>query len=364
MPKDVLIPARRLEDFVARIFEKSGCAPGEARDVAVSLTGANLTGHDSHGVIRVPRYVGYLRDGLVLAGQSIEVVSDAPSFAVVDGRLGLGQTIGRQAVKLGIDKAKASGVAIVALRRSGHLGRIGEWAEMAADAGQVSLHFVNVSGPGLVAPFGGVERRMSTAPIAIGIPQPGGERVIFDFSTARVAEGKVLVAQNGGKKVPDDALITPDGQLSSDPTVLYGKVGPGETPNPRKGTGALRAMGEHKGSGLAIMCELLAGALTGNGAAGIGTGRPVANGMLSIYMSPERFGAPDALAQEVRDFVSAIRGTRPATQGGEVLMPGDPERRTREQRLAEGVPLPEPAWEAIRETARSVGVEDSGITST
>jgi hydroxycarboxylate dehydrogenase B len=361
MAKDVLIPAQRLEDFVARIFENAGCAAGEARDVAVSLMGANLTGHDSHGVIRVPRYVGYLKDGLVVAGQTIEVVSDAPSFAVVDGRLGLGQTIGRQAVKLGIGKAAATGVAIVALRRSGHLGRIGEWAEMAAEAGQVSLHFVNVSGPGLVAPFGGVERRLSTAPVAIGIPQQGTDPVLLDFSTARVAEGKVLVAQNGGKKVPDDALITPEGKLSGDPAVLYGPVGPGETPNPRKGKGALRAMGEHKGSGLAIMCELLAGALTGNGASGLGTDRPFANGMLSIYMSAERFVAADAWSEEVREFVAAIRGTRPATPGGEVLMPGDPERRTRKQRLAEGVPLPEPEWEAIRESARSVGLNDSAV---
>ncbi len=141
---------------------------------------------------------------------------------MVDGLHGFGQTVTPQAVAIGIDKCKAMGLSMVALKNAGHIGRVGDWAEMAAEAGLVSVHFVNASGSVLVAPFGGTERRLSTAPFCVGVPRPGEPPVVLDFATSVVAEGKVLVASQGGKKLPDDALISPDGKMSADPRVLYG----------------------------------------------------------------------------------------------------------------------------------------------
>ena len=262
----VTVQVQRLIDFVAEVFSRSDSSPEEARRIATYLTTANLTGHDSHGVIRVPVYIRWKKMGSVVPDQTVERVVDTPSLAVVDGRFGYGQTVAPQAVGIGIEKCKASGLAAVALRNAGHIGRVGDWAEMAAAEGLVSVHFVNAAGSVLVAPCGGVERRMSTAPYCVGIPRQGQGPIVLDFATSIVAEGKVLVASRGGKKLPKGALIDLDGNLSEDPAVLYG---PHTAEGPRdhgQGKGAIRAFGEHKGSGLAFICELLGGALTGTGA--------------------------------------------------------------------------------------------------
>ncbi len=166
----MLIQVDPLRSMVADIFAKAGCSREEGERIARHLASANLTGHDSHGVIRVPRYISWLKSGNLRAGQTLSVVSETDVFTVVDGNRGFGQSIGEQAVQLGINKALKCGVSIVALRQSGHLGRIGDWAEMAIEAGLISIHFVNVAGSLLVAPFGGVSRRMSTNPVTIGIP--------------------------------------------------------------------------------------------------------------------------------------------------------------------------------------------------
>src|SRR4051812_8685924 len=347
----MLIEADRLRTLVRDIFLAEGCAEAESERIALYLVRSNLTGHDSHGVIRVPRYVGWLREGVLVANQRPTIVMESDAFAVVDAGYGFGQTAGPEAVDLGIRKALASGVTIVALRHSGHLGRIGEWAERAAQAGLVSVHFVNVAGSVLVAPFGGVDRRFSTAPFSIGYPVSGGEPIVLDFATSAVAEGKVLVASQGGKPLPEGSLIEPDGALSTDPTTLYGPVTETGVRDARVGAGAIRAFGEHKGSGLALMCELLAGALTGSGCCGPGP-RRFCNGMLSIYMSPETFGSQDPFAAEPRAYVDYYKSARPATPDGEVLLPGEPGRRPRARRSAEGIPLTDEVWASLVAVAR------------
>src|SRR6202140_5312980 len=182
----VTLQVQKLIDFVAEVFTHSDSSPEEARRIATYLTTANLTGHDSHGVIRVPVYIRWKKTGSVVPDQTVELVVDTPSLAVVDGRFGYGQTVAPQAVRIGIEKCKASGLAAVALRNAGHVGRVGDWAEMAAAEGLVSMHFVNAAGSLLVAPFGGVERRFSTAPYCIGVPRPGGDPLILDFATSIV----------------------------------------------------------------------------------------------------------------------------------------------------------------------------------
>jgi len=357
-----LIPAQSLRDFVAGIFAASGCDKDEAARIAFYLVGANLTGHDSHGVIRVPRYVQNLQDGDVTPNAKITVAVEGPTHAVIDGNMGFGQTVGPQAVDFGIAKARQAGMCIVALRNSGHIGRIGDWGERAAEQGLISLHFVNVHQGQLVAPFGGVDRRFSTNPVCIAIPMEHGQPpLLLDFATSVVAEGKVLVASNGGKPLPADALIGPDGKVSDNPAVLYGPLTPGGPRSAGNGPGAIRAFGEHKGSGIAFMCEILAGVLTGGGTSGPvdpdRTRRRIANGMFSIYLDPHRFGSQNFVS-EARDYANYVKASRRADGVDEVLVPGEPEARARTARLANGVPLQLDTWRSIVATARALGLSE------
>ncbi|PHK94044.1 malate/lactate/ureidoglycolate dehydrogenase [Pseudoroseomonas rhizosphaerae] len=352
----VLIDAKTLETLVRDIFVAAGSSADEAAGIAQHLLGANLAGHDSHGVVRVPRYIDWHRAGHVHFGRTARVVTDGGAFALLDADFGFGQTVARQAAELGIARAKQHGAAVIALRNAGHVGRIGHYAEMALAEGLISIHLVNVAGSVLVAPFGGVERRFSTAPIAIGAPLEG-RPVVLDFATSHVAEGKVLVASNGGKALPKDALIEPDGTLSGDPHTLYGDYPPIGPRNPAGGAGAIRAFGEHKGSGLALMCELLAGAFTAGGTSGPVEGRGrIANGMLSIYLSPAHFGTEAAFQEMGQAYVEWVASSRPARPGQPVLLPGEPEARTRAERLAHGVPLQPDTWTGLLQTAASLGV--------
>jgi uncharacterized oxidoreductase len=355
----VTIKVENLIDFVADVFAHADSSPEEARRIATYLTTANLTGHDSHGVIRVPVYIRWKKMGSIVPNQTAEVVVDTPSLVVVDGKFGYGQTVTPQAVRLGIEKCKKAGVTALALRNSGHLGRVGDWAEMAAAEGLVSVHFVTAAGSLLVAPYGGVEKRLSTAPYCVGIPREGQDPIVLDFATSIVAEGKVLVASRGGKKLPKGALIDADGTLSEDPAVLYGPYEPDGPRDHTKGTGAIRAFGEHKGSGLAFICELLGGALTGTGATS--GGRQFANGMLSFFVDPRVIDTDGFFDGEISRYTDFIRQTKPIAGVESVLVPGDPERKTRAERTKNGVPLPDDTWAAIVNTAREVGVSETAI---
>jgi uncharacterized oxidoreductase len=355
----VTIQVNNLIDFVAEVFSHSESSPEEARRIATYLTTANLTGHDSHGVIRVPVYIRWKKMGSVVPDQTVDLVVDTPSLAVIDGRFGYGQTVTPQAVKLGIEKCKKAGLAAIALRNAGHIGRVGDWAEMAAAEGLVSVHFVNAAGSLLVAPYGGVQKRLSTAPYCVGIPRQGQDPIVLDFATSVVAEGKVLVASRGGKKLPTGALVDADGTLSEDPAVLYGPYSPDGPRDHTGGTGAIRAFGEHKGSGLAFICELLGGALTGTGATS--GDRRFANGMLAFYIDPKVIDTTSYFDDEISRYVDFIRETKPVSGVDRVLIPGDPERKMRAERTKNGVPLPDDTWAAIVNTAREVGVSEASI---
>ena len=213
----------RLKRLTSAIFAAAGSNAHEAERIGHYLTEANLVGHDSHGVIRISYYIDWVRAGKVLANQDIKIVFENDAIAVVDGQYGFGQTIGEQATKLGIEKSSKHGVAVIALRNTGHLGRIGDWPLLAARAGKVSLHFVNTSGAGiLVAPFGGINRRLSANPIAAGVPVKGGSPILLDMSCCTIAEGKLKVAFNKGLDVADGCIIDSKGQATTDPRVFYG----------------------------------------------------------------------------------------------------------------------------------------------
>ena len=352
------IPAGVLRDFVAAIFRHAGCEAGEAAEIGLHLVSANLTGHDSHGVIRVPRYVEDIQTKRTLPGLSVTVVSESPTHAVLEGNNGFGQTVAPQAVEIGIAKAKKAGMAIVTLRHAAHIGRIGGWAEMAADEGLISIHFVNVDNYPMVAPFGGVARRFSTNPVTIGVPPMAGRAMLLlDMATSIVAEGKVMVASNGGKPVPEGAMITPEGQLSTDPETLYGPLVPNGPRNSFFGKGSLRAFGEHKGSGLAFMCEILGGVLTGGYTSGPlhDDGRQISNGMFSIYLDPLHFGCQD-FVRKTMEYVDYVKSSPTAKGCEEVLYPGEPEARNRAVREKEGIPLQVDTWTNLCNIAKGFGI--------
>jgi uncharacterized oxidoreductase len=341
------IVADRLRELTSRIFQAAGCARAEAERIAVHLVEANLVGHDSHGVIRVPSYVKWLQTGKVRANQAIRVAIENDVIAVVDGQFGFGQTIGEQAVQLGLDKCARHGVSVIALGDSGHLGRIGDWPLMAARAGKLSLHFVNTSGAGiLVAPFGGINRRLSANPIAAGVPVAGGSPIILDMSACTIAEGKIRVALNKGVSVPENCIVDSRGKPTTDPRVFYADP-----------PGSILSIAGHKGYGLAVICEVLAGALTGGGCSNPANKERVVNGMLSIYLDPARFQADAAFAAEVDRFIAWVKSSEKATPGGEILMPGEIEERTKARRLRDGIDVDETTWSQIRDTATTLGVE-------
>ncbi len=354
----IRIDAKALETYVAEIFAAIGCPDEEAKAVGRYLTLSNLMGHDSHGVVRTIVYTRWFEEGKLFPGQAPKIISETPVLAVIDGRRGFGQTMGPFAARLGIEKCKAMGLSAISLRDSGHVGRIGDFAEMAAQEGLVSIHFVTAHSTILTAPFGGVERRFSTAPYCVGVPRAGAEPIILDFSTSMVAEGKCLVASYGGKALPHDALVTPEGEMSSDPFQVYGPTARGDGARDYKqGKGAIRAFGEHKGSGLALICELLGGSLTGTGATQ--EGKLFANGMFSLYVDPARMDVTNFFDDDVKRYVDFVKSAKPMKGVDEVLAPGEPERLSRAERLKSGVPLPQDAWEAIKATARKYGVPDA-----
>tara|TARA_B100000676_G_C18051447_1_gene831455 strand:+ start:239 stop:1366 length:1128 start_codon:yes stop_codon:yes gene_type:complete len=349
--------------LISAMFVHQGCNAREAETIATRLVGANLRGHDSHGIIRSPRYIEWLEDGKVVPNAQAKVERENDVMAIVDAQQGFGQTVGEQAVDVGIEKATRSGAAVVALKNAGHLGRIGDWAERAAEGGCASIHMVNVRGSLLVAPFGASERRGSTSPFCCGIPTPNGP-IVHDFATSLVAEGKALVALRGGKALPDGALIDEHGNLTADPSSLYGELNNNRFPDPSKGPGALTGFGLHKGSGLNFFMEMFAGALTGSGVSAGASDterRRFANGMMSIYMHVEHFHADDWFYNEVASYVEFYKSARPAEPGGEVLIPGEKEKRTMAERRRDGLPLARQTWDDIVGKASAIGLSDARI---
>jgi len=336
----------RLRALIAAIFEAAGCQADEAQRIAIHLVEANLVGHDSHGVIRVPPYVQWLRAGKVLANRSLEIVFENDAIAVVDGQFGFGQSIGEQAMRLGIAKCARHGVAVIALRNSGHLGRIGDWPLQAAQAGKLSLHFVNTTGAGiLVAPFGGTQRRLSANPIAAGIPIAGRSPMLLDISACTIAEGKIRVALNKEVAVPDNCIIDAQGRPTNDPKVFYGDP-----------PGAILSIAGHKGYGLAMLCEVLAGALTGGGCSNPKNSDRVINGMLSILLDPSFFQADAVFAAEIERFIAWVKSSAKSSPDGDILMPGEIEERTKAQRLHAGIEIDATTWTQILDTAKLVGL--------
>jgi uncharacterized oxidoreductase len=328
-------PLRRA---IEAVVAAGGSDAREAGIVAENLVTANLTGHDSHGVGMIPRYVDSLLEGGLKVNRHPSMVFDGGAMITLDGQSGYGQVIGLEAMEIGIERARKHGICVMGLGRSHHLCRIGQWAEQAVAAGLVSLHFTNVISRSIVAPHGGADARFGTNPMTVGIPIPNEPPFILDMATSAVAQGKIRVAHNKREKVSADWLIDDQGNPTPDPR--FGVIEP---------FGALRTFGLHKGYGLAVVCELLGGALTGGGTwhSDDRSKKRVWNGMLTILIDPRRLGTSDSFATETTAFLESLRRSPVAPGFDKVRIAGEPERETRAKREREGIAVDENTWEEI-----------------
>jgi uncharacterized oxidoreductase len=335
----------RLEVTATRIFAAMGAPDDHAAWIAALLVRANLRGHESHGVIRIPQYWGWVQQGQVDPKSPLAVTAETPVTAQVDGGRGFGQVVARRGMELAIAKCRAQGLAAVGLSRTSHVGRLADYCEMAAGQGLVALMWVNAAYGLNVAPWGGAARRLGTNPHAIGIPGPGGgAAMVHDFATSVVAEGKLKVKRNRKQPAPPGWFVDAQGRPATDPEVFYGAP-----------PGALLPAAEHKGYGLALAVEILGGILARSGAAGPGQG-PLANGTLMICLDVERFLPLPEFHRQVGDLFAWVRSAPPAEGAGEVLVPGEPEARLEAERRARGIPLDEETWRQIQGVAGELGV--------
>jgi len=337
-----------LRAMVRDVVVAFGSNETECQLVADNLVQANLSGHDSHGVGMLPRYVRAFQEGSLQPNQRVAVRQDHGMVFALDGQIGFGQAVGHEAMLLGIERAREHGVCVMALSRAHHLGRIGHWAEMAVAADLVSLHFVNVIARPIVAPWGGSDARLGTNPFALGIPLSSGEPFILDLATSVIAQGKTRVAYNKGEALKPGYLLDNQGQPTTDP--VYGVVAP---------FGALLPFGEHKGFGLAMACELLGGALAGGLAvSGPADGKwRVLNSMLTVLIDPARVASRAVFDEQAQQTLAWVTGSPPQSGVAQVLLAGEPERRARAERSRHGIPVDAQTWHDIVATAQSLGVQ-------
>lgn len=341
------IPAPTLRRIAELIFEAVGSPPSEASIIAESLVESDLAGIHSHGVMRIPYYVKAVEEGRVKPGAKITVVKETEATALIDGGWGFGQVVARRAAELAVEKAVKTRISAVAAFKMWHIGRLGEYTGYIAGRGLIGLGFCTARPS--VAPYGGRVRRLSTAPVSIAAPS---RRHLFllDYATSIVAEGKLRLKYIAGEPIPEGWIISPEGKPSKNPADFYER------------NGALLPFGGHKGYALAMAVEILSGILPG---AGFSCSRSYlgGNNLLLIALDPEAFVGLEEFKAQVSEFMKTMKETPPAEGFTEVLVPGEPESRSREEKLREGVPLEEEVWARIKEVASKLNVDTSWFTS-
>ncbi|MEM7120892.1 MAG: malate/lactate/ureidoglycolate dehydrogenase [Pseudomonadota bacterium] len=344
-----------LRRSTAAVFAAAGVEEDIAQAVANLLVDANLAGHDSHGIQMAVYYIDCIKTGGLDPKQRGRVVSDCGSVLVVDGGIGFGAVIGAFAMDEGMARVASSGAQVVAVRNSHHLGRIGTWAERCLDKGLISIHFVNAHGhPPLVAPYGGIEARLGTNPICAAMPATDRHPpFVLDLATSRIAFGKVGVAFDKNEVLAEGMMIDRQGRPTTDPATMI----------PDATGGALVPLGDHKGFGLGLLCDLLGGALTGGGTSHPGhhTQETTVNGMLSILIDPKVLGGWQTMTDEIDALYDWARSASPAPETEGVLLAGEPERRNRAERVANGIPIAEAAWEDLVAAAAGVGIDRDAL---
>jgi hydroxycarboxylate dehydrogenase B len=339
------VDAARLQHLTRDIFVARNVPADDATWIATTLVRANLRGHDSHGVIRIPQYVDGLARGTLNPKPRMTLVVDAPTIAILDGDGGFGQVVARRGVALALERARAHGLAAVALRGANHVGRLADYAESLAEAGLIGLLWANARGGLNVAPWGGAARRLGTNPHAIAVPGPSGTVALsHDFASSVWAEGKLRVKFNRGETVPPGIMLNGRGEPSTDPREYYTDP-----------VGSLLTAGAHKGFGMSIAVEILGGILSGSGAA---SSEPAVfrNGTLIVGLDPARFLPLADFHAQVAALLDWVRSAPLAAGAKEILVPGEPEARMERERRAAGVPIEDETWRQIERCAEQAGV--------
>jgi uncharacterized oxidoreductase len=340
------IAADRLRNTVAVLLQGAGASEQEARTVARYSVAANLAGHDSHGVIQIPTYIDRIGKGHIVPGAKFDIVSETDTTLVIDGNWGFGYVVAERAMQLTIEKAKKHNVAATTVHRQSHVGRVGAYPMLAAEAGMIALMTADSGrSPKAVAPFGGREARLGTNPITIAVPSDLPAPFMIDMATSGVAVGKIKLAQARGEKIPEGWILDKAGNPTSDP-------------NDYDRGGILLPLGGaegHKGFGLSAIVEILSGILPGLGFGVEPTGRHNDGCFIACF----NVGALRDLAtfkREVADFAAYLKSTPPAEGFTEVLYPGEIEWRREQERLKSGIDVDDKTWQAMQALAKKFGV--------
>lgn len=345
MPTVTAPALRRIgQDF----FIALGCSPGDARIVADHLVQSSLYGHDSHGILRMYEYAQAVGEGRVSPARAPKVMSDRPRTAVIDANDGFGQVGATLAANMAIEKARQHGLASVILRRASHIGRAGAYPFKIAQAGLIGVALVNYGRLGIqVAPFGGIDGRLATNPLAFAAPRRTDPPILVDMTTSTVADGKIRLATNLGKPLPEGWIIDAAGNPTTDPQDYWDE--------PR---GAILPLGGplgHKGYALSMMVELCAGGLSGQGMAAGDASAPANAAVFTAY-NIGHFTDMDFFYDEVEALVGHVKSSRTAPGVAEILVPGEPEFRTERERERTGITIDETTWEKVCAAARGVGL--------
>ena len=340
MEKTHILQAPHLHAISRNIFVAAGVARHVAENVSEILVNANLAGHDSHGVLRIPAYLRSIDSGSMKPNAEPKVLAETANTLSVDGQGSFGHYTSRWSIKKAIEKAKASASCSVSILNTGHIGRLGEYAEEAARAGCISLITTGGGGRGRgpTVPFGGAEGAFGTNPIAIGVPTGDNSPFIVDYATSMVAEGKIQVARSKGIDLPEGCILDKNGNPSVKPADFYDG-------------GSLLAFGKHKGYALAMFTCLLGGLA--------GTFNVEQGSMNGIFMQAIDISAFTSVAEYqkgVRAFLDGIKSTPPAPGFDAVLVPGDFEHQSRTQRLVDGVEIPDTICNQLQECADKLGI--------
>ena len=333
-----------LEAFTGRVFEGAGFPAQQAGLIGRLIVQANLCGHDSHGVRQIPRYLQRIDKGEIVPGATVEIVRESPTTAVLDGNRTLGHVAAARAMELAIAKARDAHICTVAVRNIDHIGRVGAYPEMAAEAGMVGMAFVGAQGPGRsVAPFGGIAGRLGTNPWSAAFPNRAGAPILLDFATSVVAANKIRQAHDRGEQTGEGWLIDLDGNPTRDPQLYL------------DGKAVLQPLGGgrgHKGYGLAVVAEILAAVLSGAGAAQ--TPREMTdNSTLFIVIDPTPFIDPEGYDAQLSALVDHLRATPTRPGDPPVQLPGDYEQNHRRKRESEGIHIEAPVWNNIQQAAEA-----------
>ena len=347
----------QLERFAGDLCRSAGANEQEAKTVAGHLVEANLAGHDSHGVMRIVQYIEEIHAGKIKPGKNIICLEDWENGAVIDAAGAFGQVACCEAMQKAIEKAAQATLAAVTIRNCNHSGRLGAYVEMAAAAGMIGLVTANGGGAGQwVAPFGGRERRLSTNPIAFAAPSEGPFPVVLDISTSVAPEGKVRDHLQRGKPVSDGWLLDAKGQATNDPNALY--ADPPGTILPLGGSAG------HKGFGLAMMVDVLSGALSAAGCPRAGEFESMhGSGLFMLAIAINRFGPRSEFVAQVAGMIDYFQSSQPAKDFERVIVPGQFEYEKRKKHQQHGIEIPTQVWKELCEVSAQFNVEEPEVKS-